>query len=37
MNLKKILCGSDSVGGDGRDKMRSVCPNVTLGNYVEAS
>ena len=31
------MCGSIGVGEDGGNKMQSVCPNVTLGEDVEAS
>ena len=35
--MEELLCGNVGVGGDGQDKMRSVCPNMTPGNDVETS
>ena len=32
VNLEDIWCANIGVGGDFRHKMRSVCPNMTLGN-----
>ena len=35
--MEEILCGSVDVARDVRDKVRSVCPDVTRGSDVEAS
>ena len=35
VNVEEILCGITSAGEDGGDKIRSLCPNVTLGEDVD--
>ena len=37
LNVEEILCGSVDVAGDVRNRVESVCPEMTRGSDVESS